>query len=324
MKDDPQGGPLVAVIMPAFNAAATVAEAIDSVLRQTHSHLELVVVDDGSTDRTIARVREIKDPRLRLIAAPHAGPAAARNRGLSACRGEFVAFIDADDVWLSHKLEAQLRTLAEQPQAGAVYGLLDHIDSDGGNRAATSRQVAEGWILETLLVWYLIGNGSNLLVRRPLLEAVGGFDETLDAAEDWELSTRLAERCEIACVPTVVGLYRQGPGTLTSQTHRMERGFRQAHRKVFRRVPAPMRRKAELSLSVFYHYLAAKAWALGGRGIPSAVVYCVKSLLYAEWAMVRLGEPAFFPFADNRVIRGGGRPTFAALRTLLLNLEVRS
>ena len=314
---------MVSVVMPAFNTAVTVAEAMDSVLRQTHADLELIVVDDGSTDSTAERARSICDPRLTLLQIPNSGPAAARNRGIQAAQGDSIVFLDADDIWLPAKLEIQLAALEERPAADAVYGFLDEVNAEGGNRKPLTRQLAEGRILETLLVWNVVGNGSNLLVRRSAFDAVGGFDESLGGAEDWELSARLASRCEFACVPQVLGLYRRLPNSLSSHLRRMERFYLRAHRKVYERAPLPLRRLRVLSLAVFYHYLAERGWTQGTWRIPAALRCSAKALFYAELAAARLDEPVFYPFAHPSLMTGRTHPVGAAWRSLFLRGEGR-
>src|SRR5512140_2808389 len=122
---------LVSVVMPAYNAERTVREAVDSVLSQTGAELELIAVDDGSTDGTLAVLSAIDDPRLVIVSGRNAGAAAARNRGIARARGGTVAFIDADDVWLAGKLAAQLAALSRSPAAAAAFCWVDHVDAVG-------------------------------------------------------------------------------------------------------------------------------------------------------------------------------------------------
>ncbi len=309
-------GRMVSVVIPAFNAARTIGEAVDSVLQQTYSDLELIVVNDGSTDETVQRLNLIRDRRLALLSIPHSGPAAARNRGIAAARGAYIAFLDADDVWLPGKLAAQVAVLESRPEVGAVYGFLDGVDADGNERRPLVRQAANGWILETLLVWNVVGNGSNLLVRRSALDAAGVFNESLACVEDWELSIRLAKHCQFACVPKPLSLYRQGRNTLSWQLAKMQQGYRRAVELAYSDVPPVVQRLRPLSLAVFYHYLAGKAWKRGRSRALSALIYSAKSIYYAERAKAQSGQPTFYPFASKSAMRGGVRPVTAAWRTL--------
>src|SRR5437762_7674264 len=116
---------LVSVILPVYNRESTIARAIESVLAQTYRHFELIVVDDGSTDGT-ARVVESFDSRIRVVAQPHAGAYAARNRGLRSAHGELIAFADSDDAWLPDRLESQLPLMA-RPEVGLVFADANHV-----------------------------------------------------------------------------------------------------------------------------------------------------------------------------------------------------
>ena len=108
---------LVSVILPAYNAESTILEAVDSVLSQTDVELELIVVNDGSTDSTLEMLSALSDPRLTILSGSNTGPAAARNRGIKRARGDLIAFIDADDIWLPGKVTNQLAALEAQPSA---------------------------------------------------------------------------------------------------------------------------------------------------------------------------------------------------------------
>src|SRR4051812_18502377 len=123
--------PQVSVIIPAFNAEATIAQAVRAVRQQTFGDWELIVVDDGSTDSTVQRAEAIDDCRIRLIAASHAGAARARNLGIAHARGELITFLDADDLWTAGKLEHQVEALRACPAAGAVYSWTAFIDQEG-------------------------------------------------------------------------------------------------------------------------------------------------------------------------------------------------
>ena len=117
--------PLISVIIPVYNAEATIKETIDSVLNQTFTNLELIVINDGSKDSSLSIISNIKDSRLKLFSYDNAGVAISRNRGIKKASGKFIAFIDADDLWTSDKLEAQLKALQSNPQAAVAYSWVD-------------------------------------------------------------------------------------------------------------------------------------------------------------------------------------------------------
>jgi glycosyltransferase involved in cell wall biosynthesis len=225
----PAAAPQVSVVIPAYNRAATIAAAIESVLRQTWGDFELIVVDDASTDGTRAAAAEVQDPRVRLIANPrNMGAAAARNAGVAEARGTWVAFQDSDDEWLPGKLEKQMARLAANPDfVGAYCGLLTvgGLDARPGERTALryvpdpSVKPAEGDILEPLLERNMIST-QTLVVRRDVFEELGGFDATLPAIEDWDFALRLAHRGPIAFVDEPLVHQRFSPNSISRWTRR--------------------------------------------------------------------------------------------------------
>ena len=189
--------PLVSVIIPTFDRAAWLGEAIASVLAQTYPHLELLVVDDGSHDATPEMVQTF-GPVLTYIRQAHAGVSAARNRGVAASRGALVAFLDSDDVWLPSKVTAQVALLQQQPHAQACY--TDEIWIRHGIRV-NPRQIHQkhsGWLFESSLPRCII-SPSSIMLRRTLWDQLGGFDEQLPACEDYDLWLRLT-----LCTPVVL------------------------------------------------------------------------------------------------------------------------
>lgn len=215
--------PLVTIVIPAYNAARFVLQAIDSVLAQTHRAIEVVVVDDGSTDGTAEVVRRVTDPRVHLIRTANSGVGAARNTGWCAGRGELVAFLDADDRWLPTKLEEQLAYLAVHDHIGLV-GSLMRYESPGGRPlgfTGTPLDRPEEWeaVRAAELMPFPI---SSVVARRPVLLETGGFDESLHhtipgLVEDLDFVARAADVTGVACVPRVLGVYRIHPGAATAQ-----------------------------------------------------------------------------------------------------------
>ncbi len=250
---------MISCLMAAHNAAGTIAVAVESVLRQTWSDLELIVVDDGSTDDTAKILAGINDRRVVVLSQARQGPSAARNRALARAQGEFVAPIDADDIWLPRKLELQVHALERRADAGVAYGWTYFVDEELRPMYADERATVEGDVLEALLRLNFISCGSTTLIRRAALEDVGGFDEALQAAEDWELYTRLAARYAFVTVPEVVVWYRRSPRSLSSHFWLMEANFLLACRKVFDAAPANARFLESLAKGSFYRYLLMRA-----------------------------------------------------------------
>jgi glycosyltransferase involved in cell wall biosynthesis len=207
--------PLVSVIIPTYNRRALLAESVQTVLAQTCADHELIVVDDGSTDRTDAMVAGVADPRVSLIALPHSGsPARARNAGIKRARGRYVAFLDSDDLWESSKLDDQLAALSERPLCRWCTTGVRIVDETGAPhpRWRTHPDPPEGWIIEPLLRRQVGMSTSTMLVDRALLLEVGGFDETFASGEDYDLCVRLALCSPIARVlePRVRGRIHAG------------------------------------------------------------------------------------------------------------------
>ena len=202
--------PRVSVVIPTRNRREFAQEAVASVLGQTHRDLELVVVDDGSSDGTAdALRRRFPDPRLRVLEQPHRGVSAARNRGVRETSGEWLAFLDSDDLWLPRKLERQLEELERRPEHPACY--TEEIWYRNGRRVNPRRIHAKhsGWIFDRCLPLCII-SPSSILMRREVFEALGGFDESLPACEDYDLWLRLAARHPVLLVGEPLIVKRNG------------------------------------------------------------------------------------------------------------------
>ncbi len=203
--------PLVSVVIVTYNKADTLGEAIESVLRQTYRQTEILVVDDGSTDATATRVRPYLD-RVRYVPKPNGGTGSARNLGIREARGEFVAFLDGDDLWLPRKVEVQMEAFRREPEILASQCGACCVD-------AQLKQVLEVRhchpARDTLLRFLLFDNlpafSSTLVARRRAFERVGGFGEDLVILSDWDMACRLARAGTLRSVPQVLVLYRQYP-----------------------------------------------------------------------------------------------------------------
>jgi glycosyltransferase involved in cell wall biosynthesis len=213
VSDPAPGGASVCVVVPAHNAARYLADAVRSALAQTHPPAEVVVVDDGSTDATLAVARSFAGPRVRVLTGPNGGRAHARNRGAAAARpSAYLAFLDADDLWDPDKLAAQVAWLAERPAAAGVGSFMRYVSSTGRPLGGTGQEVddaAHALVARAELAPFPVS--SCLVVRRAAYDAVGGFDPVLREAEDLEFLAQLARRGRVGCVPRVLGSYRIHP-----------------------------------------------------------------------------------------------------------------
>ena len=193
---------LVSVILPMHNRAKSVVGAIASVLEQSYSNLELIVVDDASTDHSIELVEAMSDPRIRLLRHDsNRGAPAARNTGIEAARGNFIAFQDSDDEWLPEKLAKQMQVLeASPPNVGAVYcGFLRMSESGSLYIPGPEVRVRSGDISRELLRGNFVGT-PTLVVRRECFRSANMFWDELPRFQDWELAIRLADEWEFAVV----------------------------------------------------------------------------------------------------------------------------
>jgi glycosyltransferase involved in cell wall biosynthesis len=213
------GHPLVSVIIPTYNRGRFLREAVDSVVRQTMPAWELIVVDDGSTDDSPAQIDALHDARIRVVGIAHSGsPAHARNVGIGLARGEWIAFLDSDDVWLPEKLELQLGRLPSHPSARWSCTGFNFID---GNSAPLSRASASayeprsGWILEALIAFHATASIQTLVVHRSLITGSEWFDGSLVPREDYDLALRLADKAELCALAERLTLIREHPERTT-------------------------------------------------------------------------------------------------------------
>jgi len=254
--------PLISVITPVYNGDKTIRAAIQSVLNQTFSDFELIVINDGSTDSTLEVATSIKDQRLRVFSCPRAGVAVSRNMGIAKASGEYVTFLDADDMWTSDKLEAQLKALQDNPGAAVAYSWTDYIDEAGKFLRHGVHVSAAGYVFPKLLLNNFIENGSNVLIRKDVLREVGLFDESLPAAQDWDLLLRLAYKYNFVAVPVSQILYRVSSRSISTNVFIVEKGYLLATSRAFEKAPESLRRLKKQSNANIYRHLVWRALEL--------------------------------------------------------------
>jgi glycosyltransferase involved in cell wall biosynthesis len=226
--------PRVTVVIPTYNRARTVGDAVASALAQRFEDLEVVVVDDGSTDGTGDVLARVRDTRLRYVPGRHAGVSAARNLGVEHARGELVAFLDSDDLWRPDKLTHEVAFLDRHPEADAVFSDLQKLDGDR-SYASFMRETAvfahylrggpypDGVMLSTramrlILLQEVPIKPSALTLRRTAFERAGAFDETWSSSEDWEFLLRFAHDHPIGYIDRPLAVLRVGDDSL----HRLD------------------------------------------------------------------------------------------------------
>ncbi|HBE17483.1 MAG TPA: glycosyl transferase family A [Cyanobacteria bacterium UBA11149] len=251
--------PLVSIIIPAFNSENTVKETIESVLNQTWTDWEIILVNDGSQDSTLEIVNNINDNRLKIFTYSNGGANASRNRGLSHASGEFVSFLDADDLWTPDKLESQFKALQENPEAAVAYSWTNSIDETGNFLRRGSYITANGDIYTKLLLIDFIESGSNPLIRRAALANVGDFDESLAAAQDWDMWLRLAAQYHFVAVSSVQILYRVSNNSMSANILRQEAASLQVIEKSFSNAPQSLQYLKKYSIGNRYKCLTFMA-----------------------------------------------------------------
>ncbi|KAA9013037.1 glycosyltransferase family 2 protein [Sphingobium limneticum] len=259
----------ISIIIPAFNAEQTIARTLASAQQQGGVEFEIIVVDDGSSDRTADIVAQIadRDRRIILLTQSNGGVARARNLALDQARGDLIAPLDADDLWHPEKLLRQTRCLEEQSRdVGLVYNWFRRIDQDDMVIPGSPRPMVEGQVFHRHLAWNFISNGSTPLIRREHLGSLAYEpflrDEGLQGCEDYLLQLQLARRARFACVPAFLTGYRRTPGAMSSHVERMIR----SHIAMFKIVASQI------------------------EGTASPVIQQQLSRLHVEWARNSFGK----------------------------------
>lgn len=251
----------ISAVVPTYNRSGLLIKALESIRSQSYRPIEIVVVDDGSTDDTTTVVRDwaskYNEPAIfviRLADQASQGANAARNRGIAESHGEFIAFLDSDDQWLPQKLEKQITILQQNSDIGGVYCGMRNVDLVTGEKEKDSpRAYPEGDLLRQLLIHDVTEATSSWVVRRECFARVGNFDVSLPARQDWDMWIRLSEKYRIGCVPEI--LVEQG-------NHPGERVRSKAHREM------------DAHRTIFYKYAFLRA------GFPFWVSLAARSAMY--------------------------------------------
>ena len=270
---------MISVIIPVYNVAGFLRQAVDSALAQTCRDIEVIVVDDGSTDCSADTLRDLDDPRLRVIREEHAGSAAARNAGLRSASGELVAFLDADDLWAPGNLERQSAFLASHPEVDMTFGHSLVVDEEGRSLGFKSSACSGPVSLPRLLRTNEIGNGSCLLLRREALDRAGWFDPKLSACVDIDVWMRMASLRpgNVVAIPEVLTFYRRRQGQISGDWRRMEAGYLQLLERLRRIAPLDVQREENRSRAGRYRYYARLARESGEAGTAArllATAFC--------------------------------------------------
>jgi glycosyltransferase involved in cell wall biosynthesis len=257
--------PLLSVIIPAYNVQNYIAEAIMSALAQTVSPLEVIVVNDGSTDNTLAVAKSVEDPRLLIVDQPNAGLGAALNSGLKAARGRFLGFLDGDDFWAANKAERHLSVARNDMTIGAVYSDSQYIDEAGRPTGYILGSGPAEPDLPNLIRRNHAGNGSATIVSRACIEAAGPFDSRLRSSQEHELLVRILARTRMRVrrIPEALTFYRVRANSITMDFQQFLENCRRSlaiMQEYVRDVPPSVFREA---LAADYRIASRKAASVG-------------------------------------------------------------
>lgn len=303
--------PLVSVVIPAFNAERYVSVAIRSVLAQSYSPVECVVVDDGSTDATRAVIRGFGD-RVHTVHSENRGVASARNLGARSSKGSFLAFLDADDVWLPRKLERQMEVMLRMPDLGLVYTSLHIVDEHGRYIGRVDAPPPWKALANTLLLEPPAASpASTGLLRRQTFEEVGGFSAGLSTSADCDFFCKIASRHPVARLDAPMALYRHHATQMHSDPLVTRRDMKAVFERFFSDptlLPSHIRgkrRRAEANLAVS---LAGRYRLMGDRKmfLRSIAEAFVKRPDRVLAGLIRYTRPPPF-YRDEFITRGSFR-----------------
>jgi glycosyltransferase involved in cell wall biosynthesis len=304
--------PLVSVIIPAYNAEAFIERTLISVVNQTYRNIEVIVVDDGSHDRTAEIVRAIvqKDDRVRLMQQVNAGVAAARNLAIQTSNGEFIAPIDADDLWAAKYLEKQVQCLLQSDNSvGLAYAWSIDVDEQDEPTGTCHAYTIEGEVFATLLCHDFIGNASSVLIRRTCLEHVGNYNYQLkeqqaQGGEDLDLYLRIAEQYQFRAVPEFLAAYRRHSSSMSCDYQAMARSRLMIWESIQQKYPKVPAILYSLSNSSFYLYLARQSSQYGNH--TAALVWLYQAVRVDRFSpFVR---PGFYLLIVKSVLRLAFQP----------------
>jgi glycosyltransferase involved in cell wall biosynthesis len=228
--------PKISVIIPAYNAMIYLPETMATVLEQTYTDFEVIVVNDGSTDEIEEWITKLNDRRIKFISQTNLGLAGARNTGIKESQGEYLAFLDADDLWESTKLAKQVQVLDSHPEVGLVYTWVAHIDEERNStgRLGVINSQHEGNVWHELTKGNLVECGSVAMVRRDCFEKCGVFDGNLGSfVEDWDMWLRIARIYPFKVVKEPLVYYRQVASSASRNWEKMAKSYQLVVEKAF-------------------------------------------------------------------------------------------
>ncbi len=272
--------PMVSVVMATFDRADLILQAIDSVLKQSFSDLELIVIDDGSTDNTQALIEEKykNEPRLRYVYQENTGQSGARNHGLTYAVGNYICFIDSDNLWLPNKLEVQLKVFASNPDVDIVYGDIITIDETGKELHRNNMRRLSGYIAGDLMKDNFVSM-NTALARRECFETLGGMSGQVAVADDYDLWLRFSSQYKYLYVEEYFAKYRVMANQISSDKTRRFQSTEAIVKKFINDYPSATSSKqksiglAHLNVRKAYYLIAVKQY-------KAAIATSVKAIMY--------------------------------------------
>lgn len=251
--------PKVTVVIPAYNAMRYLPETMETALAQTFTDFEVLVVNDGSTDNTAEWVSQVTDPRVRIVSQENKGLAGARNTGIAHAKGEYIAYLDADDLWEPTKLEKQVRCLDENPEVGLVYTWTALADQYGKSTGRVISSHAEGNVWQELIEFNMVCCGSTPLIRRSCFDVVGLFSPDVSPSDDWDMWLRIANKFSFGVVKEALIRYRQHPSNSSKNFQLMLDTSRTLIERTFASAPTESLYLRNRSYGSIYLYLGWRA-----------------------------------------------------------------
>ena len=277
--------PKVSVLIPAYNAMNYLPETVDSVLAQTFTDFEIIIVNDGSKDDIEAWHSSLTDPRIKLFSQSNQGKSVAVNKGISLSQGKYIAFLDAYDLWEVSKLEKQVCCLDSHPEVGLVYTWTAYIDETGKPTGRVLAPNSEGSVWKSLIVQNFLACGSNPMVRRFCFDVVGVFSPELPPAEDWDMWLRIASHYRFAVLKQPLVCYRKHAANISSKLHLMQKSSTLALERALQSAPlqySDVYDRAYRSLYLYFGWLAIQKydyrqalifWHNSQKAVPYSISY---------------------------------------------------
>jgi glycosyltransferase involved in cell wall biosynthesis len=272
------GHPLISVIIPCFNAAFFLQEAIESVLNQNYPNLQLIVVNDGSTDNSLKIAKQYEKDNVLIIDKLNTGVSDSRNQGAQIAKGKYLAFLDADDVWKAEKLKESIEVF-EEHNVGLVHTYMEVINEESLPTGEILKG-KKGNLLESLLLWNgcNIPSPSSILISKSAFDEVGGFDPSFSTAADQDFFFRLATKFNVGIVKKPLGQYRVHSNNMHSNIELMEKDHIGVYEKASKAGLFKSKSFEKKCFANLYKILAGSWWKDGNNKLKG-LKFIIKSIL---------------------------------------------